>query len=147
MHANCSDQNIYEFIHHLGMGHIGAEPIAVALHNHFRVGHQKDHWFGKLMLPVVQGLIGINHFATATLVGQTAPMTDQTFSLGTTNSLKLFGDFYKNEYDFDNMNPEVDLLNRGFPLKKEDNFEYHYRDDALDLFGIMKKRLGNLINL
>jgi hypothetical protein len=98
------------------------------------------------MLPVVQGLIGINHFATTTLVGEHNPLTDQTFSLGTRNSLKLFGDFYKDEYDFDNLAPDVDLKNRGFYAEK-DSFDYFYKDDALELFGIMKKRLGNLINM
>lgn len=143
MHAMCADQNIYEFIGHLGIGHIASEPIGTALSNHFRYN---NHWFGQLMLPVVQGLIGINHFATATLVGETNPLTDETFSLGTVNSIKLFGDFYKEEYDFDNLAPDVDLKNRGFYTDK-DNFDFHYRDDALELFGIMKKRLSNLINL
>lgn len=53
MHASVADMNYYQFAHHLGAAHLAAEPIAVAIHNHFRVGNTPNHWLGKLLLPVI----------------------------------------------------------------------------------------------
>ena len=125
---------------------MGTEPIAVALHNVFALTHP-DHIIGKFLRPPVKGLIGINHFAAISLVDSKNAMTDQTFSLGTENALKLFHNYYKNEYDFNKIAPDADLQSRGFSLKKEDDPTYTYKHDALDVYSIIEKSFAKIVDL
>ena len=146
LHASVADLHHFQFNQHLGIGHLGTEPIATALHNVFALNYP-DHIIGKFLRPPVKGLIGINHFAAISLVDSKNAMTDQTFSIGTENALKLFHEYYKNEYDFNLLAPDADLKNRGFSLKKEDDPTFTYKHDALEIQAIIEKAFSKIVDL
>ncbi len=113
-HASCADVAFYQFVTHLGNGHLATEPIALGLHNHFRCGFKKNHPLGDILFPPVEGLIGINHFAGMSLIDANTALTENTFSIGTIKGVDLFARYLKDEYSFDDLAADTDLVNRGF---------------------------------
>ena len=89
-----------------------------------------------LLRPHFKNLIGINHFAKITLVSDAAPLTDQTFSVGTEAAVKIIKHYYENDYNIMNVAPDTDLIKRGFCLDDSDKLPFLYRTDALRLFNI-----------
>lgn len=85
-----------------------------------------------------KNLIGINHFATITLVSDTAPLTDQSFSIGTTQALHMLSTYYDKVYNFLDLAPDRDLRRRGFDLDPNtDKLNWYYREDGLRLFDVI----------
>jgi arachidonate 15-lipoxygenase len=75
IHANSADLQLYQFIYHLGMAHLCAEPFVVGVHNVFTI-KDKDHFMSRLLRPHFKNLLGINHFASISLISEVAPLTD-----------------------------------------------------------------------
>ena len=90
MHASCADVNQYQFVYHLGNGHLATEILATGLHNFFRCGSKENHLLGSLLFPPIEGLIGINHFAGMSLIDPQTALTEQTFSPGTVQCVDIF---------------------------------------------------------
>jgi hypothetical protein len=138
MHAMCADMQLYSFLYHLGSAHMCSEPFVVGIHNVFTIRDEGQHFMSKLMRPHFKNLLGINHFGSISLVSDVAPLTDQTFSIGTRGGMTAFAEYYNNGYNFLNMAPDNDLKERGFALDPtSDAFPYYYREDALRLFNVI----------
>jgi hypothetical protein len=75
IHANCADLQLYQFVYHLGLGHLCAEPFVVGVHNVFTI-HDKEHFMSRMLRPHFKNLLGINHFASVSLISDVAPLTD-----------------------------------------------------------------------
>lgn len=67
-------------------------------------------------------MIGINQFASLTLVSELSPLTDQTFSLGSEAGLTLMNKYLKHDYDLSKLAPDVDLEERGFRVGEAEPF-------------------------
>ena len=133
LHLTCADNQYHQFIHHLGMTHLGMESFAVASHNNF----PKEHIIGDLLRPHFHDTIGLNYLARRTLVSPVIPFTDRTFSPGTAGALKLFLSAWKN-YDFEKYSFPNQLLERGFDEEGTDNVEdYYYRDDGFKIWNAL----------
>lgn len=78
-HLTAADNQVHQFVSHLGMTHLLAEPFIVAAHNAL----PDDHLLSALLHPHFIDTIGINFLARQTLVSSVAPLTDSTFSVGT----------------------------------------------------------------
>mmetsp|Transcript_24622 Transcript_24622/g.24214 ORF Transcript_24622/g.24214 Transcript_24622/m.24214 type:complete len:212 (-) Transcript_24622:1254-1889(-) len=114
MHASCADVNQYQFVYHLGNGHLATEILATGLHNHFRAGGKENHLLGSLLFPPIEGLIGINHFAGMSLIDPKTALTEQTFGPGTIQCVDMFATYLAQDYKFENLGADVELAERGF---------------------------------
>lgn len=77
----------------MGSGHLCSEPFAVGIHNCITV-KDKTHFISKMLRPHFKNLLGINHFASVSLVSDVAPLTDQTFGIGTKAAMSVFAKYY-----------------------------------------------------
>lgn len=100
-----------------------------------------------MLRPHFKNLLGINHFASISLVSEVAPLTDQTFGVGTKGGMSIFAEYYNTKYSFANMAPDYDLKERGFETNvDEDAFPYYYREDGVRLFNIMLEYTTNVLH-
>lgn len=127
MHVACADNQVHQFIWHLGLAHLGVEPMAVAAHNQLI---QPGHPLGAFLAPHFVDTLGINFLARQTLVAQTDAITDNTFALGTAQGVEIVSRAWK-EYDFFGMSFPEQLLARGFDRGEADGLSgYLFRDDG-----------------
>ena len=145
IHANSVDLQLYQFIYHLGLGHFCTEPFVVGVHNVFTI-HDNKHFMSQMLRPHFKNLLGINHFGSISLVSEVAPLTDQTFSVGTKAGMSVFAEYYNTKYSFANMAPDYDLKQRGFDVNSdEDGFPYYYREDGVKLFNILLEYTSSVL--
>jgi arachidonate 5-lipoxygenase len=64
IHVANSDNQILEFIYHLGFTHLAMEAHAIANHNSFLIDPKKPHLLGLMLLPHFQDAIGINYIVS-----------------------------------------------------------------------------------
>ena len=126
MHVACADNQVHQWLAHLGFAHLAMEPFAIAWHNAL----PQDHVLHALLAPHFHDTIGINFLARQTLVSDVAPFTDRTFSTGTAQALKIFLAAW-NQYDFFARGFAAQLEARGFDEAGTDGLDdYLYRDDG-----------------
>mmetsp|Transcript_27222 Transcript_27222/g.20369 ORF Transcript_27222/g.20369 Transcript_27222/m.20369 type:complete len:216 (+) Transcript_27222:336-983(+) len=114
MHTASCDLIFYQFVYHLGNGHLQSEVLSAGGHNHFRVGKNKNHKLAQIMHAPVEGLIGINHFGSIALIDPHHALTEQTFAVGSANCIDIFGRNAEENYKFEHMTPDMELAKRGF---------------------------------
>ncbi|CAM9653605.1 unnamed protein product [Lampetra planeri] len=131
MHVGCADNQVHQFVSHLGLTHLLLEPFAVALHNHLRGGHP----VGQLLHPHFQDTLGINHVARHTLISSVAPLTDATFAVGTAGGMRMVARALRSARFVDRSFP-VEMERRGFGADGLDDF--YYRDDAARLWDALR---------
>ena len=120
MHVACADNQVHQWLAHLGFAHLAMEPFAIAWHNALH----------ELLAPHFHDTIGINFLARQTLVSDVAPFTDRTFSTGTAQALKVFLEAWEG-YDFFARGFGPQLEARGFDEARSDGLDdYLYRDDG-----------------
>ena len=133
MHVACADNQVHQWLAHLGFAHLAMEPFAIAWHNALPA----DHVLHELLAPHFHDTIGINFLARQTLVSDVAPFTDRTFSTGTAQALKIFLEAWK-EYDFFSRGFAAQLESRGFDEACNDGVEdYLYRDDGFRIWNAL----------
>ncbi|XP_066268538.1 uncharacterized protein [Branchiostoma lanceolatum] len=134
MHVMSADNNVHQFLYHLGYTHLGMEPIAVSLHTHL----PPDHPIHRLLLPHFKDTIGINYLARHSLVSRIFPITDPMFATSTVGGLHMFIKEWR-KYRFMDMAFPEELKRRGFDEAKSDGLEdYYFRDDGFKLWNIYK---------
>jgi arachidonate 15-lipoxygenase len=136
MHVACADNQVHQFIWHLGLAHLGVEPMAVAAHNCLIA---KNHPIGRLLAPHFADTLGINFLARQTLVAETNAITEHTFSIGTEQGVEIVSRAWK-QYDFFAVSFPEQLLARGFDRGPADGLEgYRFRDDGYLLWDALGK--------
>jgi len=139
-----ADNQIHQFKWHLGLTHLGMEPIAIATYNTI---YQKKHPIGLLLNPHFKDTIGINYMARQTLVAEVGAFTDQTFSIGTANALSLFNDVWKT-YTFKSYSFPEQLKARGFDEGCTDGLKnYYYRDDGYLIWNAIKGYAKSVVDI
>ncbi|GAB0490785.1 hypothetical protein MMPV_002023 [Pyropia vietnamensis] len=142
IHLTCADNQVHQFVSHLGMTHLLAEPFIIAAHNVL----PSSHIVSALLAPHFTDTIGINFLARQTLVSSVAPLTDSTFSVGTGHALSIFAAAYKS-WDFLGDNFVGGLAKRGFTADAAadglDNF--YYRDDGFRVWNALARYVSNVL--
>jgi len=141
-HLTCADNQAHQFVSHLGMTHLLAEPFIVAAHNSLPT----DHIVSALLRPHFVDTIGINFLARQTLVSSVAPFTDATFSVGTANALTIFSTAYAT-WDFLGDNFVNGLAKRGFGADASvDGLDgFHYRDDGFKVWNALTRHVARVL--
>jgi hypothetical protein len=142
MHVACADNQVHQFIWHLGLTHLAVEPMAVAAHNHLiRSGHA----LGSFLEPHFADTIGINFLARQTLVAPTYALTENSFSIGTQQGLEIISKAWK-DYDFFGFSFPEQLLARGFDRGEADGLDgYCYRDDGYLIWDALGNYTINMV--
>lgn len=141
-HMTCADNQAHQFVSHLGMTHLLAEPFIVASHNAL----PPSHVVARLLVPHFADTIGINFLARQTLVSPVAPLTDATFSVGTANAMDIFSAAYQG-WDFLGSNFVNALAARGFTLDgEEDELDgFFYRDDGVKVWNAFIRHVSAVL--
>jgi arachidonate 5-lipoxygenase len=145
IHVACADIQVHEFVYHLGFTHLAMEPFAIAQYN---VWTQRfpDHKLGHLMEPHFKDTIGINYLARVSLVGQRYALTDQTFSIGTDEALKMIVKAW-NRWDFHGNSFPEDLRSRGFSEDGSDGLRnFYFRDDGFKIWHAIKEYVAIVVH-
>ncbi|XP_066270678.1 uncharacterized protein [Branchiostoma lanceolatum] len=142
MHVVSSDNNVHQFLYHLGYTHLGMEPLVVAMHTHL----PPDHPIHRLLLPHFKDTIGINYLARHSLVSRIFPITDPMFATSTVGGLIMFLEEWR-KYNFMDMAFPEELKRRGFDEAGTDGLEnYFYRDDGFKLWNVYKTYVTGMVN-
>ncbi|XP_035663571.1 uncharacterized protein LOC118407228 [Branchiostoma floridae] len=142
MHVVSADNNVHQFLYHLGYTHLAMEPIAVSLHTHL----PPDHPIHRLLLPHFKDTIGINYLARHSLVSRIFPITDPMFATSTVGGLVMFLNEWR-KYNFMDMAFPEELKCRGFDEAGTDGLEgYFYRDDGFKLWNVYKTYVTGMVN-
>lgn len=143
IHLTCADNQHHQFVSHLGMTHLLAEPFIVAAHNVL----PPSHIVSALLAPHFTDTIGINFLARQTLVSTVAPLTDATFSVGTGHALSIFAAAYEG-WDFLGDIFVGGLAKRGFTADASvdglDNF--YYRDDGFRVWNALTRYVSSVLH-
>ncbi|MEG4499820.1 lipoxygenase family protein [Microcoleus sp. F10-C6] len=144
LHMKSADNQVMQFIWHLGFGHIGVEPFAVAFHNSFPPS--VDHPIRDLLAPHFKDTIGINYVARHTLVSNVMPFTDSTFSTGTAQGLEIMLNAWL-KWDFEKSSFPQQLSERGFDREQSEGIQdYYYREDGFKLWDIFGEYTTDFVN-
>jgi len=138
--VQCAEGAYHEVVAHLCRTHLVMESVWVATARSLPLQHPVY----QLLQPHFSGTLDINHKARTSLLAPGGPI-DESIAIGAEGSLTLLGLAYE-RWDFDATCPRLDLQRRGL-----DNAEllpgYHYRDDALALFGAIEGFVAELLRL
>ena len=141
VHVACADNQVHQWLAHLGFAHLAMEPFAIAWHNALPSGHVLHD----LLAPHFHDTIGINFLARQTLVSDVAPFTDRTFSTGTAQALEIFLDAWK-DYDFFGRGFAAQLEARGFDEAGTDGLDdYLYRDDGFRIWNALGRYVRDVV--
>ncbi|MBX2798915.1 MAG: SRPBCC family protein [Myxococcales bacterium] len=141
MHVACADNQVHQWLAHLGFAHLAMEPFAIAWHNALPSGHVLHD----LLAPHFHDTIGINFLARQTLVSDIAPFTDRTFSTGTAQALEIFLHAWKG-YDFFSRGFAAQLEARGFDEMGTDGVDdYLYRDDGYRIWNALGRYVQGVV--
>ncbi len=144
LHMKSADNQIMQFIWHLGFGHIALEPFSVAFHNSFPPS--VDHPIRDLLTPHFKDTIGINYVARHTLVSNVMPFTDRTFSTGTAQGLEIILNAWL-KWDFEASSFPRQLAERGFDRQQSDGIKnYYYREDGFKLWDVFGEYTTDFVN-
>jgi len=142
LHLTAADNQTHQFVSHLGLTHLLAEPFIVAAHNALPA----DHVLTALLRPHFVDTIGINFLARQTLVSSVVPLTDSTFSVGTSNAMAVFSSAYAG-WDFIGDNFPNGLAKRGFgPDASVDGLDgFYYRDDGFKVWNALMRHVSRVL--
>ncbi|MCW8931597.1 MAG: lipoxygenase family protein [Gammaproteobacteria bacterium] len=143
LHLKCADNQVMQFVWHLGFGHLAVEPFAVAFHNSFP--DSIDHPIKDLLMPHFKDTIGINYVARHTLVSNVMPFTDDTFSTGTAQGLSIMLNAWL-KWDFNDSSFPNQLAKRGFDRGDDGIKNYYFRDDGFKLWDIFGEYTTDFVN-
>ena len=71
-----------EFVNHLGIGHLGLEPVVIAYHNWKQCFDPRNDVLIKMLGPHMEGTLAINDFSRHTLIDDEDAATDNLLSCG-----------------------------------------------------------------
>ena len=143
-HMKNADNQVMQFVWHLGFGHLAVEPFAIAFHNAF--SSHSDHPIKDILTPHFKDTVGINYVARHTLVSNVIPFTDKTFSTGTVQGLEIMLNAWL-KWDFEKSSFPNQLAERGFDREKIDGIQnYYYREDGFKLWDIFGEYTTDFVN-
>lgn len=144
LHMKNADNQVMQFIWHLGFAHLAVEPFCVAFHNAFP--SHIDHPIKDILAPHFKDTIGINYVARHTLVSDVIPFTDKTFSIGTVQGLEIMLNAWL-KWDFESSSFPQQLAERGFDRERTDGVQdYYYREDGFKLWDIFGEYTTDFVN-
>ena len=154
MHVHVSDLIFYQIFVHLGTAHLMSEPLAVAVYNSFiakfRDPNDKKkkldpNILGTVLGPYAHGLLGINHLGLITIVDEQLALIDSVFAGGSEALLSASKTYLENNYSLNNMDPNVDLKNRGFTPDDAKSKDFGYAYYSTRLFNIIKDYMRDVV--
>lgn len=138
--VQCAEGAYHEVVAHLCRTHLVMESVWVAAARSLPLQHPVY----QLLQPHFSGTLDINHKARTSLLAPGGPI-DESIAIGAEGSLTLLGLAYE-RWDFDATCPRLDLQRRG--LDEAGLLPgYHYRDDALALFGAIEAFVAELLRV
>jgi len=142
MFVACADIQVHQFGLHLGISHLGNEPVAVAVNRKLPEGHA----LRALLLPHFKDTIGINFGARLALVtNPEQAFTNNTFAVGTAQGKQL-ASIYWQKFDFFGWSFPKELEARGFTRDGKDGLSgYFYRDDGFKLWDAFGNYAQNFV--
>ncbi|MPY23059.1 hypothetical protein FM037_05045 [Shewanella psychropiezotolerans] len=141
IHTQCADNQIHQFLYHLGLAHLAIEAMAIATHNSL----PKEHIVSKLLTPHFHDTIGINFLARQTLVAEQGAITQSTFALGTAQGVQMVSNGWKS-YDFFKSSFPEQLKARGFDEEMSDGLQgYYYREDGFLIWNAIGNYTSNVV--
>jgi hypothetical protein len=135
-----ADGTYHEVVAHLCRTHLVMESIWVAAARSLPAQHPVF----ALLQPHFTGTLDINHKARMTMLAPGGPI-DESLAIGAEGSLTLLELAYE-EWDFRATCPKLDLERRGL-ADPELLPGYHYRDDALAMYGAICTFVRELLRL
>ena len=123
-----AEGTFHEIVAHLTRTHLVMEPFWVAACRTLPAQHPLH----VLLKPHFTGTVEINNAARGKLLATGGPI-DESIAIGAQGSLTLIGLAYE-RWSFDSVDPIRDLESRGV-MNRSALPHYHYRDDALALYG------------
>jgi lipoxygenase len=139
-YVQSADGTYHEVVAHLTRTHLAMETFWVAACRTL----PPQHPLHALLKPHFTGTVAINYEARNKLIAPGGPI-DESIAIGAEGSLTLVGLAY-DRWTFESNEPVKDLENRGL-LNKEVMPHYHYRDDALALYGAIRKYVYDLLRV
>ncbi|MFN6474447.1 MAG: lipoxygenase family protein [Nostoc sp. SerVER01] len=144
LHMKSADNQVMQFVWHLGFAHLALEPFAVAFHNSFLAN--VNHPIRDLLAPHFKDTIGINYVARQTLISNVMPFTDNTFSTGTGQGLEVMLHAWLT-WDFEASSFPHQISERGFDRDQSDGIQnYYYREDGFKLWDIFGEYTTDFVN-
>ncbi|QDZ20234.1 lipoxygenase [Chloropicon primus] len=132
MHLVSADSNCHQMVSHLFGTHLLMEPWAVALERTLFSAHPVY----KLLKPHFMYTIGINTIGRTTLI-QPGGIVDRVLAIGGGGHIELVAKAYS-RFKLEDLNVPLTLERRGV-MDKAVLKNYYWRDDALLLWGAIKK--------
>lgn len=139
-HLQCADGTYHEIIAHLGRTHLFAETFWVAACRTLPAQHP----LYVLLRPHFTGTIQINELARTRLIVPGGPI-DESIAVGSEGALTLLARDYA-KWSFEQFDPLQGLVARGV-MDVERLPGYHYRDDTVLLYGIIRRYLDALLRI
>lgn len=130
----------HEIVAHLTRTHLVMEPFWVAACRTLPAQHPLH----VLLAPHFSGTVEINHAARNKLLAPGGPI-DESIAIGSEGSMTLIGLAYE-RWSFASLDPIRDLETRGV-ISRALLPNYHYRDDALALYGAIGSYVHELLGV
>jgi len=145
MHSMHSDALVHEFVQHLGFTHLAVEPIIIAFYRTLPAKHP----LMMLMNPHFKQTLAINTFGRNTLL-KPGGIFDTISTIGLNGGLQIMNKGFSGLFNISMRSVPQQLAQRGFfeiDGSKADNLPgYHFRDDALAVWAVMKKFIRSAVD-
>jgi len=140
-HVQCADAQVQEAVSHLLCTHLVIETFAVSAHRQLSVGHPVF----QLLAPHLHFTMAINSAARTTMLAPDGPI-DKVMALGREGTLALIAKAWNSDWSFARYDLHADLRARGVddPALLPN---YHYRDDALTVWGAIEDFVTAILRL
>lgn len=139
-YVQSAEGTYHEIVAHLTRTHLVMEPFWVAACRTLPAQHPLH----VLLKPHFSGTVEINHAARTKLLAPGGPI-DESIAIGSEGSLTLIGLAYE-RWTFASIDPIRDLEARGV-MSRAVLPHYHYRDDALALYGAIGIYVRELLSV
>jgi len=139
----CADCQIHQFGYHLGISHLGNEPVIVSINRKL----PPTHALRALLQPHMEDTIGINFGARLALISKAeTAVTNHMFALGTDQGRKISSREWQ-KFDFFDWSFPKELEKRGFYRDGRDGLDnYHFRDDGFRLWDALGSYAQTFVN-
>ena len=134
-----ADAQVHEVVEHLLHGHLIVEIFDVAMHRTLPVAHPVH----KLLAPHMEFTMAVNNSARSQMLAPGGPI-DATMAIGAKGAFELLARAWWEQWDYARHNVPADLARRG--VDDADALPgYHWRDDALALWQVIKRYVGAMV--
>lgn len=139
-YTQSADAQVHEVVEHLLHGHLVLEVFDIAMHRTLPEAHP----INKLLTPHLEYTMAVNTSARSQMLAPGGPI-DQSMAVGAKGAMELMARAWWEQWDFERHDIPADLARRGV-----DDCEalpgYHWRDDALKLWHIIRRYVSGMVD-